>query len=198
MLANRIEAWGRKSLEDGLKEGLEEGIRRGQAQMLRRQLTSRFGALPKDIHLYLDQADTSELEQWAENTLNASALEAVFYPAAEQSRHLRDAPHPGQSACPLPPLQLDDLRTLEDMHNMLADRIQHWRKESRAYGLKQGLQEGERRGQAQLLRRQFTCRFGSLPNEVERRLGEASATELEQWADNILEASSLEHIFSSL
>lgn len=79
--------------------------------MLRRQLTSRFGVLPKVIHQYLDQVDTTELEQWAESILNASALEAVFYPAAEQSRHLRDAPHPGQSACPLPPLQLDDLRT---------------------------------------------------------------------------------------
>ena len=78
MLANRIEAWGRKSLEDGLKEGLEEGIRRGQAQLLRRQLTSRFGVLPKVIHQYLDQADTTELEQWADNILEASSLEHIF------------------------------------------------------------------------------------------------------------------------
>lgn len=82
MLAERVEQWRReyeeKGLEKGLKQGLEQGLRRGEAQLLLRQLTRRFGTLPNEIQQRLDQASTTELERWADNILDAATLEEVF------------------------------------------------------------------------------------------------------------------------
>ena len=38
-------------------------------------------------------------------------------------------------------------------------------------------------------------RFGGLPDWTEDRLRQASTTDLERWADRILEATSLEAVF---
>ena len=96
---------------------------------------------------------------------------------------------------------LEDMHTLQEMHSMLAERVEQWRREYEEKGLekglKQGLEQGLRRGEAQLLLRQLTRRFGTLPNEIQQRLDQASTTELEQWADNILDATTLEEVFQT-
>jgi len=64
-------------------------------------------------------------------------------------------------------------------------------------GIEQGLQQGRREGEATVVRRLLTRRFGPLPAWVEARLAQASLQDLEQWADRILEAQQLEAVFGA-
>ncbi len=56
----------------------------------------------------------------------------------------------------------------------------------------QGLSQGE----ALMLRRLLARRFGPLPGWAEQRLNQATASQLEHWADQLLEVSSLDALFS--
>ncbi|MCY3819348.1 MAG: DUF4351 domain-containing protein [Gammaproteobacteria bacterium] len=64
---------------------------------------------------------------------------------------------------------------------------------ARDEGMQQGRVEGERAVVERLLRR----RFGLLSPEVTERLSEASTGELETWADNVLDAGTLDDVFDS-
>ena len=79
--------------------------------------------------------------------------------------------------------------------NTMAGVIQRARDEGvrqgRVEGEQQGLVEGERTVLERLLRR----RFGLLPTQVDERLREASTAELETWAENILDAETLDEVF---
>ena len=61
-------------------------------------------------------------------------------------------------------------------------------------GRAEGLVDGERA----VLERQLRRRFGSLSPEVEERVAGASATDLETWADKVLDADTLEDVFNSI
>jgi hypothetical protein len=52
--------------------------RRGETKLLVRQLTRRFGRLPKWAKSRVDKAETSQLEQWADAVLDASTLTEVL------------------------------------------------------------------------------------------------------------------------
>jgi len=73
------------------------------------------------------------------------------------------------------------------------------RQEGLSQGLSQGRQEGRREGwqegQLELVTRQLTRRFGPLPDWATARLQAADASQLEQWADRVLDAPSLEAVF---
>ena len=58
-------------------------------------------------------------------------------------------------------------------------------------GVEQGIEQGER----SLLYRQLARRFGPLDRQTETRLKQASTEDLERWADNILDARTLEDVF---
>jgi hypothetical protein len=93
---------------------------------------------------------------------------------------------------------------LQEMHDMLAERVKTWTEEWKAEGRREGWREGQREGQregrkqgeAKMLRRQLVRRFGELPDWVDGRLGEAGEAELETWADRVLEAGRLEDVFA--
>ncbi|MGF1546422.1 MAG: DUF4351 domain-containing protein [Thiotrichales bacterium] len=78
------EQWKQEGLQEGLQkgieQGLEQGLREGRAEILRRQLTRRFGPLPPTIQTRLALATLAQLETWADNILDAETLEAVFDP----------------------------------------------------------------------------------------------------------------------
>jgi len=57
---------------------VEEGLQQGEAQVLRRQLNRRFGALPEWAEERLTQAELTQLEIWADRVLDADTLDAVF------------------------------------------------------------------------------------------------------------------------
>ena len=61
--------------------------------------------------------------------------------------------------------------------------------------LNEGMQKGMQKGELNVLLRQLTRRFGPLDMATERRLQQASSEELERWADNILDAASLDDVF---
>jgi hypothetical protein len=62
----------------GAKRGHEQGLQQGITLLLRRQLRRRFGDLPVWVETRLQEGTPSQLEQWAEQLLDADTLEAVF------------------------------------------------------------------------------------------------------------------------
>jgi hypothetical protein len=62
-------------------------------------------------------------------------------------------------------------------------------------GFQEGRQEGLQLGEMTVIKRLIIRRFGEAPAWVEERLAKATVEELEQWAERILDASSLEDVF---
>jgi hypothetical protein len=85
---------------------------------------------------------------------------------------------------------------LQEMHDMLAERVKTWTEEWKAEGLREGLREGRKEGEVKLLRQLLMRRFGEPPAWVGERLRGASETELEVWADKVLDAESLDEVFA--
>jgi hypothetical protein len=81
MLATRAERWvqnwKREGLEKGRQEGLQEGRQKGAAALLLRQLQRRFGALPGWVTDRVNAADTTALEEWSIQILDAGSVEDV-------------------------------------------------------------------------------------------------------------------------
>jgi hypothetical protein len=73
------------------------------------------------------------------------------------------------------------------------DIVETWRREAIQEGVKQGLEQGERK----LLLRQLRRRFGAeIDGEVERRVAEAPAPEIEVWAERVLSAATLAELLA--
>jgi len=70
-------------LSRGIGLGVEEGIRLGQARILRRQLQKKFGVISDFVKKKLHHADSTQLEQWAEDVLVADEIKQVFGPEAD-------------------------------------------------------------------------------------------------------------------
>ena len=79
-LAERLDTWAQQYEQKGLAKGLGQGIAKGEALLLQRQLTRRFGALPNDIVGKIAGATSVELELWGDRVLDAASLEEVFRP----------------------------------------------------------------------------------------------------------------------
>ena len=81
----------------------------------------------------------------------------------------------------------------------MAGFIQSAREEGRQEGRHEGLERGVRQGRVQgeraVLERLLRRRFGLLPPGVADRLRRASAGEIEAWADNVLDADTLDEVF---
>jgi hypothetical protein len=54
--------------------------------------------------------------------------------------------------------------------------------------------EGEARGEAKVLLKQLTLKFGPLPQGVAERVQAASIEELDRWAERVLTADRLEQV----
>jgi len=67
-----------KGIQEGIQQGIQQGMLSGERQMLTRQLTRRFGPLPAAVLQQLEQANTDQLERWADKILDAPTLEDVF------------------------------------------------------------------------------------------------------------------------
>ncbi|WP_285259528.1 DUF4351 domain-containing protein [Halopseudomonas bauzanensis] len=64
-------------------------------------------------------------------------------------------------------------------------------------GRLEGRQEGRQEGKLDVLLRLLTRRFGPLDAATEQRLQNASASDLERWTDNILDARTLDEVFAT-
>lgn len=67
-----------QGLEQGLEKGLEKGKIQGEAAVLQRQLTKRFGPLTEETQMRLKTATLEQLDLWAERILDAPTLTGIF------------------------------------------------------------------------------------------------------------------------
>ena len=61
-----------------MDKGREEGIGQGEARVLLRQLTLKFGPLPEPVRARIESADADTLLRWSERVLSADQLDEVF------------------------------------------------------------------------------------------------------------------------
>ena len=89
---------------------------------------------------------------------------------------------------------------LLEVRNMLASRAESWKQQWLQEGKQKGEQEGEQRGrqkgEAAMLLRQLERRFGALPGWARDRIAIADSVALEEWGLRVLDAGSLEDVFS--
>ncbi len=85
---------------------------------------------------------------------------------------------------------------LEDEPNM-AGYAEYLRQEGKQIGLQEGRQEGRQEGERTVLERLLQRRFGTLSPEISKKLSEASSTDLENWAEKVLDAETLDDVFVS-
>lgn len=83
------------------------------------------------------------------------------------------------------------LEDLQELRIMLSQRIEQWAEGYLAIGRTEGRMEGRLEGEIGVLTRQLTRRFGALPTWAENRLNAATEEALAEWADAVLDASSL-------
>jgi predicted transposase/invertase (TIGR01784 family) len=64
--------------KQGLQEGLQQGLQQGAHEVLIRQLTRKFGAVPAHYQQRIQRASVEQLFIWSEQLLEAGNLEDVF------------------------------------------------------------------------------------------------------------------------
>ena len=74
---------------------------------------------------------------------------------------------------------------------MLAERVVTWTENWKQQGIQEGIQQGE----SAMLERLLERRFGPLSAETHARLEKATSDQLAQWADNLLDAATLDDVF---
>ena len=79
----------------------------------------------------------------------------------------------------------------------MAGMIQRARDEGMRMGRDEGIREGRVDGERTVLERLLRRRFGRLSAAVADRLHQASATDLEAWAENVLDARTLDDVFDT-
>jgi flagellar biosynthesis/type III secretory pathway protein FliH len=92
---------------------------------------------------------------------------------------------------------------LKEIESMLAERVVEWTKtwkeqgieEGRKEGREEGRKEGRKEGEIAILERLLTHRFGLLPEAIQMRLRSATTEQLEYWADQVLDAATIEDVF---
>lgn len=90
-----------------------------------------------------------------------------------------------------------DIYTALDDNQMHEYQARYPQERSKMAGLTERLlNEGRQEGEQNILQRQLVRRFGPLDAATEQRLRQATSEELERWSDNILDASTLEEVFT--
>jgi len=95
----------------------------------------------------------------------------------------------------VPGENIPELTDLQEIDNMLAERVEQWTRKWESAGRQKGRQEGCQEGESKLLLRLIQKRFSDIPAWAKARIDAASEAQLEQWAENILDASTLEEVF---
>ena len=83
-LAERFDQWAQKyeqiGIERGIEKGIEQGIEKGEALVLQKLLTKRFGTLPRALVIAISAASATQIDVWVDRVLDAASLEDVFRP----------------------------------------------------------------------------------------------------------------------
>ncbi|MEY2622688.1 MAG: hypothetical protein RIT26_2508, partial [Pseudomonadota bacterium] len=89
------------------------------------------------------------------------------------------------------------VQTLTEMNMNLAQRFKQWQREYKAAGLQEGRQEGRQEGQVSTVLLLLKQRFGPLPPGVVERIHKASTEDIQQWLLRLLDAPTLDDVFTS-
>ena len=89
-------------------------------------------------------------------------------------------------------ITLPDTEELSELADMTLAYSRDWSLLPRM----EGRQEGRLEGQVELLSRQLARKFGPLSALTQQRIADANLDELERWSLNLLEAQTLEQVFS--
>lgn len=68
----------RQAREEGVLLGMQQGMQQGEGALLYRLLTRRFGPLPAELAMRVQQASREQLMLWGDRVLDAASLEQVF------------------------------------------------------------------------------------------------------------------------
>lgn len=85
----------------------------------------------------------------------------------------------------------------QGIQQALRQGIQHDWLEGWTKGWAEGWTEGQLKGATCIISRQLTRRFGPPSAETQARLKAATLEQLELWAENILDAATLEDVFKN-
>ena len=88
-------------------------------------------------------------------------------------------------------LALPKVRDLKELKMTLAERFDQWAQKYEQIGIERGIEKGE----ALVLQKLLTKRFGTLPRELVIAISAASAAQIDVWVDRVLDAASLEEVF---
>jgi len=89
-------------------------------------------------------------------------------------------------------VDLDELNSLVEDKDMLAENLENWAKKEQMEGEQRGIKKGRHEGIEGTLRKQINLKFGTLPEWADQRLVEATDEQLDEWVVQILSADSLE------
>ena len=118
------------------------------------------------------------------------------------------------------PTRFDDenkpaIEDLDEVKNMLAERVKEWNRESEERGFRKGIKEGEQKGRQkgiqegrqegeqkgrreaaqQILQHFLVGKFGTLSPQILLKINQADEARLFQWTERILSSDSLEDVF---
>ncbi|EGV27727.1 putative transposase [Thiorhodococcus drewsii AZ1] len=199
--------WAKTSLDELIEPDLPDQLRRWQPQVRyllldEQRLADTPMAGQRNIAAALFRLENSRRPEDIERVL-ASLIDWLAAPEQDSLRRafvvwLKRVLLPAR----VPGAELPNVNDLQEMRAMLAERVKTWTEEWKQQGLEeglkqgleQGLEQGVYRGEARLLRRLLIRRFGVLPAWAEARLEQAGESELEIWADRVLDRDTLEEV----
>ena len=92
--------------------------------------------------------------------------------------------------------EIPALPGLEELRDMLAERVQVWNRQLIEKGRKEGRKEGRQEGEAGIVLRLLEHKFGGpLDETIVARVRAAQASQRRAWAKRLLSASTLEEVF---
>ena len=128
------------------------------------------------------------VENTIDQLLEATAQEQLASLQTSFMTWLKQVLLPGR----LKGITLPNVNSLLELKKMLTESTIDWSREWR----EMGRTEGELIGEAKLLQRQLTKRFGALDDITLTRLHSATSEQLEFWAERVLDATSLQAVFA--
>ncbi|WP_200258995.1 Rpn family recombination-promoting nuclease/putative transposase [Halorhodospira neutriphila] len=93
-----------------------------------------------------------------------------------------------------PPPQGQEIQDLEEVQEMLAERMNQWEKEWEQKGHQKGRQKGRLEGEAKMLARMLEKRFGPLTEQQLERIQSADEDTLWAWSDRVFQADSIDEV----
>ena len=144
-------------------------------------------------------------ERWqhSDNLVARLNLPNMKYPAVQKKEVFDKAYHGLLALEPDRVKQAKYLRFIDIYAGLTDNELQQWQQQyledkPNMAGYAEYLrQEGRQEGERTVLERQLQRRFGVLTPEITEKLSEASSTELENWAEKVLDAKTLEDVFDS-